>query len=115
MYMLVDHPPPPWPVGPEGALSPPFVRRFRRRLRRRRRRRTHLFGYYTNMVQQIELIIHTSIQPLPAIFFTQGQVHMSNVKVKDLPIFLPEVTHEYWEHLIRFLVFFQNFLETWCL
>ena len=46
----------------------PFVRR-----RLRRRRRTHSFGYYTNMVQQIKFIIHTNIQPLPALFFTQGQ------------------------------------------
>ena len=48
----------------------PFVRR---RLRRRlHRRRTHSFGYYTSMVQQIKFIIHTNIQPLLALFFTQG-------------------------------------------
>ena len=51
----------------------PFVRR---RLRRRCRR-THSFGYYTNMVQQIKFIIHTNIQPLPALFFTQG--HRSKI------------------------------------
>ena len=39
----------------------------------RHRRRIHSFGYYTNMVQQIKFIIHTNIQPLPALFFTQGQ------------------------------------------
>ena len=50
----------------------------------RRRRRTHSFGYYTNIVQQIKFIIHTNIQPLPALFFTQGQGHRSKVKVKDL-------------------------------
>ena len=35
-------------------------------------RRLHVqaFGYYTNMGQLIEFIIHTNIQPLPAIFFT---------------------------------------------
>ena len=32
------------------------------------RRRTHTFGYYANMVQQIIFIIHTNIQPLPALF-----------------------------------------------
>ena len=57
----------------------PFVRRCLRR-----RRRTHSFGHYTNMVQQIKFIIHTNIQPLPALFFTQGQGHRSKVKVKDL-------------------------------
>ena len=45
---------------------------------RRRHRRTHSFGYYTNMVQQIKFIIHTNIQPLPALFFIQG--HRSKVK-----------------------------------
>ena len=53
----------------------PFVRR-----RRLRRRRTHSFGYYTNMVQQIKFILHTNIQPLPALFFTQSQGHRSKVK-----------------------------------
>ena len=63
----------------------PFVRRrLRRRLRRRRRRRTHSFSYYTNMAQQIKFIIHTNIQPLPALFFTKGQGHRSKVKVKYL-------------------------------
>ena len=42
-----------------------------------RRRRTHSFGYYINMVQQIEFIIHTNIQPLPALFFTQGLIRFS--------------------------------------
>ena len=37
---------------------------------RLRRRRTQPFGYYTNIVQQIELIIHTNFQPLPGIFFS---------------------------------------------
>ena len=50
----------------------PFVHR-RRRLRRHRRR-THFFGYYTNMVQQIEFIIHTNIQPLPALFLPKVKV-----------------------------------------
>ena len=52
----------------------PFVRR------RLCRRRTYSFGYYTNMVQQNKFIIHTNIQSLPAVFFTQGQ----RSKVKDL-------------------------------
>ena len=47
-----------YPLGPRGYCSP-FVRRLRR---------TQLFGYYTNIVQQIEFMIHTNIQPLPAIF-----------------------------------------------
>ena len=53
-------------------------------MRRRRRRRTHSFGYYTNMVQQIKVIINTIIQPLPALFFTQGQGNRSKGEVKDL-------------------------------
>ena len=36
---------------------------------RPRRRRMQPFGYYTNMVQQIQFIIHTNIQPLPACFY----------------------------------------------
>ena len=67
------------PLGPKG-----YCRPFVRRCLRRRRRRTHYFGYYTNMVQQIIFIIHTNIQPLPALFFTQGQGHRSKGKVKDL-------------------------------
>ena len=63
-----------------GIVVPFMRRRLRRRLRRRRR--IHSFDYYTNMVQQIKFIIHTNIQPLPALFFTQG--HRSKVKVKDL-------------------------------
>ena len=45
-------------------------------LRRRRlcRRRTQSFGYYTNMMQQIEFIIHTDIQPFPAIFLPKVKV-----------------------------------------
>ena len=68
----------PRPVGLEGVLSSPSCgggdgRRFRR---------PHSFGYYTNMVQQIKFIIHTSIQPLPALCFTQGQGHWSKSKIK---------------------------------
>ena len=64
------------------------------------------------MVQQIKFIIHRNIQPLPALYFTQGQGHRSKVKVKDLKKilltrehFLREVTHEYGDHLIRFSAF----------
>ena len=47
------------------------------------RRRKHSFGYYTNIVQQIKFIIHTNIQPLPALF-------LPKVKVKGLKkILLP--------------------------
>ena len=52
----------------------PFVRR-RLRRRLRRRRHIHSFGYYTNIAQQFKFIIYTNIQPLPALFFTQGQGH----------------------------------------
>ena len=54
----------------------PFVRRLRRR------RRTHSFGYYTNMVQQIKFIIHTNIQPLPALFLPKviGQCQGQRLK-----------------------------------
>ena len=55
-------------LGPLGIVVP-FVRR-----RRRRRRRTHSFGYYTDMVQQIKFIIHTNIQPLPALFLPKVKV-----------------------------------------
>ena len=51
---------------------------------RHSRRPTHSFGYYTNMAQQNKFIFYTNIQPLPALFFTQGQGHRSKVKVKDL-------------------------------
>ena len=46
-------------------------------------RRTHSFGSYTNMVQQIKFIIHTNIQPLPALFtffLTLGQRSMLKIK-----------------------------------
>ena len=44
------------------------------------------FGYYTNMVQQIEFVIHTNIQPLPALFFyprssVKGQGHRFKKKI----------------------------------
>ena len=55
----------------------PFVRR---RLRRRRRR-MHSFAYYTNMVQQIEFIIHTNFQPLPALFQVNVIGQMSRSKI----------------------------------
>ena len=81
------------------------------------RRRMHPFVYYTSMVQQIKFIIHANIQPLPAIFFTQG--HRSKVEGQGQrlkkyclldnlknnywisPNFLRIVTHEYGDHLIR--------------
>ena len=47
----------------------PFVHR-----RLRCRRRTHSFGYYTNMVQQIEFIIHTNIQLQPELFLHKIKV-----------------------------------------
>ena len=52
----------------------PFVPR--RLYCRFRRRRMQPFGCYTKMVQQIDIIINTSIQPLPAFF-------LSRLKVKD--------------------------------
>ena len=48
------------------------VHSVRRRLRRHRKQ---LSGYYTNMMQQIEFIIPTNIQPLWQFFFTQGLGH----------------------------------------
>ena len=49
----------------------------------RRRHRTHSFGYYTNLVQQIKFIIHTNIQPLPALFLpkVKGQVQRFKKKI----------------------------------
>ena len=60
------------------------------------------------MVQQIEFIIHTNIQPLDAIFFTQGQGQRFKkmlVNVMTFLKFLREVTHEYRDHMIRFSAF----------
>ena len=48
----------------------------------RRRRRTHSFGYYTNMVQQIKFIIHTNIQPLPALFSPKVKSQSSRSRSK---------------------------------
>ena len=62
-----------------GMSPPPFVRR--RRLRRRRRH-TQPFAYYTNMVQQIEFIIHANIKPLPAIFFVKVIGQRSRLKIQ---------------------------------
>ena len=52
----------------------PFVRRLRRR--------TQSFGYYTNMVQQIEFIIHTNIQPLPGLFLPKVKVIGQRSKIQ---------------------------------
>ena len=85
--------------------------------------RTHSFGYYTNMVQHfnfefIKFIIHTNIQPLPALFLRkvkgQGQRFkkiLVNAITGKIIIgslnFLREVTHEYGDDLIRFSAFHQ--------
>ena len=111
MYMLVDHPPL-WPVGPEGTLSSPFVRRFRRRLRRRRR--THLFGYYTNMVQQIEFIIHTNIQPLRTIFFhsrSSSYVKCQRLRSKISPFFYLKLPMSMKNTWLDFQFFFRISLK----
>ena len=78
-----------------GIVVPFLGRRLRRHLRHRR---THSFGYYTNMVQQIEFIIHTNIQPFPALIFTQGQSYRSKVKVKYLKNYfkLNNLKNNYW-------------------
>ena len=55
----------------------PFVRR-----RRLRRRHTQPFGSYTNMVQQIEFIIYTNVQPYPVIIFPQCQGQRSRSKIQ---------------------------------
>ena len=113
----------------------PFVRR-----RRLRRRRTRPFGYYTNMVQQIEFIIYTNIQPLLT-FFPQGQCQRSRSKIQKILVnainwkimifMLPMSMKMAWldiqlstdnqngRYLATKLFFFrlnfcfQNFLETW--
>ena len=70
---------PPEITGCDGCSLSSFLPLGRRRIVipfvRLRRRLTHSFGYYTNMVQQIEFIIHTNFQPLRALFLP---------KVKDL-------------------------------
>ena len=43
---------------------------------------TASFGYYANMVQQIEFIIYTNVQPLRQKFFTKGQGHRSSSKIQ---------------------------------
>ena len=45
----------------------------------------HVFLYYANMVQEIEFIIYTNIQPLRQKLLTKGQGHRSKVKVEDGP------------------------------
>ena len=75
-YCIPHSPPPLFGFYPSARLARrgivvPFV------CRRLRRRSTHFFGHYTNMVQQIKFIIHTNIQPLLALFSTQGQGHRS--------------------------------------
>ena len=42
----------------------------------------HVFLYYANMVQQIEFIIYTNIQPLRQKFFTKGGGHRSRSKIQ---------------------------------
>ena len=50
-------------------------------VRSRLRRCTHSFGYYTNMAQQIKFIIHTNIQPLPALFLSKVIGQRSRSKI----------------------------------
>ena len=70
------------------------------------------FGYYTNMVQQIDFITHVNIQTLQQFFNPRSKVKF---KVKDseknrdslknkcgISNFVCEVTHEYGDDLIRF-------------
>ena len=66
-------------MGRRGILVP--LVRLRRRLRRRR---TQPFGYYTSMVQHIEFIIHTNIQPLRQFFVHSVKVigQRSRSKIK---------------------------------
>ena len=68
------------PLGPLGLKG--YCRLLVRR-RRRSRRRTHSFGYYTNMVQQIKFIIHTNIQPFPALFSSKVKVIGQRSKYGD--------------------------------
>ena len=60
----------------------PFVRRRPRRSLRRRHKQS--FDYYTNMVRQIEFIIHTNIQPLQAPFYTQVKVKGQGQRLKKI-------------------------------
>ena len=70
-------------MGPKGYCRP--LRAPLPRLRRRlRRRRAYSFGYYTNMVQQIEFIIHTNIQPLPAFFLPKVKVKGQGKRLKKI-------------------------------
>ena len=55
-------------------LDWPIVVPFLHLRRRRPHRRMQPFIYYINMVQQIEFIIHTNIQPLRAIFLPKVKV-----------------------------------------
>ena len=87
----------------------PFLRR------RLHRRRAQPFGYYTNMVQQIEFIIHTNIQPLLAIFLPKVKVIGQRLKKmvvetitnywKNNSWISHEVTHEHGDDLIRLSAF----------
>ena len=44
----------------------------------------HVFLYYANMVQHIEFIIFTNIQPLQQNFFTKGQGQRSRSKIQKM-------------------------------
>ena len=46
-----------------------------------------IFGYYANMVQHLEFIIHVDIQPLRQNLFTQGHISKVKFKVTIFPIF----------------------------
>ena len=63
----------------------------------------HVFLYYANMVQQIEFIIYTNIQPLRQKFFAKVQGHRSKVKVKDSKKCFVLLT---WKIIIASLQFF---------
>ena len=69
------------PLG-RGIVVPFVCRRPRRSLRRRQNKQS--FDYYTNMVRQIEFIIHTNIQPLQAPFYTQVKVKGQGQRLKKL-------------------------------
>ena len=68
-----------------------------------RRRRTHSFGYYTNMVQQIKFIIHTNIQPLPALFHPRSR---SEVKGRGQRFKKKSFNSITWKIIFGFLQFF---------
>ena len=92
----------PWPVEPEWVLSSPSCAAAVSAAAVSAAARIP-FGYYTSMVQQIGFIIHTNIQPLPAIFLPTIQVLGQKSKSKIEKFLVNAIT---WKIITGFSLFF---------